>query len=436
MAGQPDSPRPISQELLKEGEAQAFIPYPPIGERLEHVPIYVRPDLHYYVHRMGFLPHTLKLYLHVPWMAQYLFRLNNAVMRDERNGISEHQKYRLSFIASRDNECRYCTAHTVLVLKRRWEYNEEELEKVLRLEDPIDEREAVAREFIHSASLDPASVTDDLRARLAAHFSPQEVMEIVLVLGFWKMYNTMHTVMGAPLEDPVQPFQDWVNKGLVETAARADPPAKRWHPSHHPATPSAEANGAFIPYAPVGEYLEHVPIYLRPELFYYISRMGFLPSTLRLYLHVPWAALYLFRLNNAVMRDERNALSEHFKYRLALLASRDNGCRYCTAHNVYTLKRRFQHSDEDLERLLHLEGPQDEREAVAMEFVHQGSLDPLGVTDDLRARLAAHFTPQEVMEIVLVVGFWKMYNTMHAAMAAPLEDQVLEFQDWVDIMPE
>ncbi len=68
--------------------------------------------------------------------------------------------------------------------------------------------------------------------------------------------------------------------------------------------------------------------------------------------------------------------------------------------------------------------------------MHQASLDPGGVSDELRQRLAAHFTPQEVMEIVLVVGFWKMYNTMHTAMDAPLEEPVLEYREYVKVSPE
>lgn len=211
MTAQSDSPNPITSDIADEGDDEAFIPYPPIGEHLEHVPIHVRPELHYYVSRMGFLPNTLKLYLHTPWIAEHLFKLNNAVMRDERNSLTEHFKYRLSFIASRDNECQYCTAHTVNVLKGRWGYDEEQLEHVLKMDQPEDEREAVAREFVHQASLDAAGVTDELRQRLAAHFTSEEVMEIVLVVGFWKMYNTMHTAMGVRLEDPVRPFEEWVN---------------------------------------------------------------------------------------------------------------------------------------------------------------------------------------------------------------------------------
>ncbi len=66
-----------------------------------------------------------------------------------------------------------------------------------------------------------------------------------------------------------------------------------------------------------------------------------------------------------------------------------------------------------------------------MQFVRQASRDATAVSDDLRANLARHFTPQEVMEIVLVIGFWKMYNTMHNAMNLPIEDPVLGYTGWV-----
>ena len=71
-----------------------------------------------------------------------------------------------------------------------------------------------------------------------------------------------------------------------------------------------------------------------------------------------------------------------------------------------------------------------------MEFATQASLDPAGVTDALRARLAAHFTPQEVMEIVVLVGFWKMYNLMHAAMALPIEDPMGGLEEWMHVQPK
>jgi AhpD family alkylhydroperoxidase len=204
------APLPITQDVVAEGESEAFIPYPPIGERLEHVPINVRPEVHYYISRMAFLPNAIKLYLHNPWSAEHLIRLNNAVMRSEQGSLSEEFKYRLALVASRDNECTYCTAHHAATLKRRWNYSEGDLNSVLSLDQPRDEREAVAFEYVHEASLDPTGVTDELRGRLAEHFTPEEVVEITLVLGFWKMYNTMHSAMGVPLEDPVLSDARWV----------------------------------------------------------------------------------------------------------------------------------------------------------------------------------------------------------------------------------
>jgi AhpD family alkylhydroperoxidase len=207
---QATAPLPITQDVVPEGESEAFIPYPPIGERLEHIPINVRPEVHYYISRMAFLPNAIKLYLHNPWSAEHLIKLNNAVMRSEQGSLTEEFKYRLAFVASRDNECTYCTAHHAATLKRRWNYTEGDLTGVLSLDQPADEREAVAFEYVHQASLDATGVTDELRSRLAEHFTPEEIVEITLVLGFWKMYNTMHTAMGVPLEDPVLGDARWV----------------------------------------------------------------------------------------------------------------------------------------------------------------------------------------------------------------------------------
>ena len=204
-------PMPTTTAIVPEGDSEAFIPYPPLGASLEHVPINVRPEVHYYISRMAFLPNAIKLYLHNPWSAEPLIRLNNQIMRGEQGTLSEEFKYKLAFIASRDNECTYCTAHHAETLQRRWQYSENDLKGVLSLDEPADEREAVAFEFVHQASLDPVGVTDELRSRLAEHFTPEQVVEIVLVMGFWKMYNTMHSAMGVPIEDPVLGQVGWVD---------------------------------------------------------------------------------------------------------------------------------------------------------------------------------------------------------------------------------
>lgn len=199
----------VTDEVVDEGVSQAFIPYPDLGENLENVPIYIRRDCVYYAQRMGFFPNCNKLYLHVPWIAEHMWRLNDAVMREERNSLSEHLKYRIAFAVSRTNQCSYCTAHHAGTLQRRWEYDEGELEDTLHQDKPQDKREEVAMEYAERASLDPNDVDDELRAKLAEHFTPQEVMEIVVLVGFWGMYNAMHAAMDVPIEDPMQGLDAW-----------------------------------------------------------------------------------------------------------------------------------------------------------------------------------------------------------------------------------
>lgn len=208
-----------SQNSVPDGTTTPpYIPFPDLGPDMKRVPVYVRPAVEFYAKRMGFLPDTIRLYLHVPWVAEAMFGMNNAVMRDERNALGEEFKYRLSMVASRDNECAYCTSHHVGVFKKRFGYDEKKIESVLRMEESTDPRETLAREFVHQASLDAVGVSDDLRARMAKTFTPQEYMEIVLVVGFWKMYNTMHNAMGIESEPSVIAFKNFVEISPVAKA--------------------------------------------------------------------------------------------------------------------------------------------------------------------------------------------------------------------------
>lgn len=204
------APKPIDT-IVNEGESRAFIPYFELGDGYENVPIYLRPALHYYAARMGFQPNCNKVYAHVPWMADHMIALNNSIMRDDRNELSEHFKYKLALSVARTHECEYCTSHHSGTLKRRWEYEDSDLETLLHADEPSDEAEAVAIEYANMASLDPNGVSDDLRARLAEHFNPQQVMEIVLCVGFWGMYAAMHAAMKLPIEEPMKGNEQWMH---------------------------------------------------------------------------------------------------------------------------------------------------------------------------------------------------------------------------------
>lgn len=190
-----------------------------------------------------------------------------------------------------------------------------------------------------------------------------------------------------------------------------------------------EEKEPFFPYADTKE----LPSVVGAQLEAYEARMGFLPNALKLYAHSPHILRQIIRMNNTVMRHEANVLSEEFKYRMAFIISRNHGCRYCCAHHANTIKKKFGYDDADLEDVLHLRGPRDEREAAAWAFVDAASRGPQYTTDELRDRLGDLFTPQEVIEIAATLGFWAFYNRIHSNLDVPIEQDLLHESGWVDV---
>src|SRR5271170_7984607 len=84
----------------------------------------------------------------------------------------------------------------------------------------------------------------------------------------------------------------------------------------------------FSPYVPDAEVVKK----LGPTVQPYMKRMGFLPNALKLYAYRPEIAETLFRLNSNIMRDPSSTLDQFLKRKLSAVASRTNGCTYCTAH--------------------------------------------------------------------------------------------------------
>src|SRR6059036_2504394 len=90
----------------------------------------------------------------------------------------------------------------------------------------------------------------------------------------------------------------------------------------------------FIPYVEEKDY----PPRLKPILDPYVRRMGFLPNALKLYMHRPEIAETLWKLNSNIMRDPSSTLDQNLKRRLGAVASKVNGCAYCTSHHCAILK--------------------------------------------------------------------------------------------------
>ena len=184
-----------------------------------------------------------------------------------------------------------------------------------------------------------------------------------------------------------------------------------------------------IPYAEMKDLPEH----LQKPLADYIERMGFLPNALKLYMHRPEIMQCMISVNNATMRDPSSHLSAELKRRVSLLCSALNHSAYCVAHNAGTMKKGAQgdgegwsYSDADVAKILDPDNSElDQMEAACMAYARAATIDPSEVPQEVVLKLAEVLTPPQVVELACVVGFWKMYNTIHESLYVPLEDELI-----------
>jgi uncharacterized peroxidase-related enzyme len=191
----------------------------------------------------------------------------------------------------------------------------------------------------------------------------------------------------------------------------------------------SEEQEPFIPYADP----ENIPDALQEKLHSYLARMGFLPNALKVYMHRPEIAEVLWTLNDTIMRDASSVLDQKLKRKCALVASKVNGCQYCTTHHCTIVKRATGGYDEgwgleqeEVDALLNQDySAEDEKQRACLDFVTAASLEPGRIAEDNYTRVKRHLTSEEIVELVSLVGFWKMYNTIHDSLRIPVEQALL-----------
>ena len=189
-------------------EEQPFIPYADRGA----LPEALKAPLEAYEKRMGFMPNALKLYMHRPELLACLVQLNNIVMRDPSSQLDAGLKRRISAICSYLNKSAYCVAHNTNTLMtdtgsdgEGWDFSDED---VMQLLDPAyapdDPAEKAAIAYARAATIDHSNVPDAVLSALAETLSPPQIVELACVVGFWKMYNSIHEALHIPIEEALQ----------------------------------------------------------------------------------------------------------------------------------------------------------------------------------------------------------------------------------------
>ncbi len=154
--------------------------------------------------------------------------------------------------------------------------------------------------------------------------------------------------------------------------------------------------------------------------------LGVIPNSIRTMARRPEIAAAYTALNVAVMTPAGGVTAE-FKRLIGYASSFASGCMYCRAHMILASER-FGASDERLAAVSDPEnsGVFSEAEVAALVFARAASEVPNAVTDEIGARLKAHWSDADVVEIMAVIALFGYLNRWNDSMGSALEDLPVE----------
>jgi len=148
------------------------------------------------------------------------------------------------------------------------------------------------------------------------------------------------------------------------------------------------------------------------------ARWGFTPNIVRALALRPDLAEAEDAWSRALMREGK--LPRVLKEAVATAVSVANRCDYCATSHAYAARREGGAGFIDAcSRLDFHTLPL--RERAALDFAVKAARDMRSVTERDVAAVRAHFTDEELIELVLVVGSFMMYNTFVTALGLEIE---------------
>ena len=150
--------------------------------------------------------------------------------------------------------------------------------------------------------------------------------------------------------------------------------------------------------------------------------LGFVPNSLLTMQRKPRIVTAFGELTAAVM-DPQGSVDPAFKRLLAHFASRAAGCQYCEAHSLVAAGISGL-PGEKLEALWEYQTSEhySEGERAALDFALAAGSVPNGVDNDLMSRLKAHWSDEQIVELLAAVCLYGFLNRWNDSMATDLED--------------
>lgn len=149
---------------------------------------------------LGFTPNSVLTMQRRPEIAKAFIALNKAVMANHGRVTSE-QKRLIGYLASLAAGCRYCQAHTALAAKR-YGASDDRLHAIWQYRDSplFTDAERAAFDFAVAASSVPNAVDDAIAEALHAHWTDEEIVEILGVISLFGFLNRWNDSMATTLE--------------------------------------------------------------------------------------------------------------------------------------------------------------------------------------------------------------------------------------------
>jgi len=150
---------------------------------------------------LGVVPNSVLTMQRRPAIARAFTELNKAVMTNHAR-VTAEQKRLIGYMASHASGCHYCEAHTVLAAERFGATPERLADLWSYRESPhFTEAERAAFDFAIAAASVPNAVTPEIAAALRAHWTDDEIVEILGVIALFGFLNRWNDSMGTRLEE-------------------------------------------------------------------------------------------------------------------------------------------------------------------------------------------------------------------------------------------
>ncbi|MEN1726809.1 MAG: carboxymuconolactone decarboxylase family protein [Pseudomonadota bacterium] len=173
-------------------------------------------------------------------------------------------------------------------------------------------------------------------------------------------------------------------------------------------------------------HVQPLPPETTPELAdtfeHFASILGFVPNSLLTMQRRP-EIVRAFGVLTAAVMDPQGSVEPGFKRLLAHFASRASGCQYCEAHSLIAAGISGV-AQEKVDAIWEYQSSPlySEAERVALDYALAAGSVPNGVDEALMTRLKAHWSDEQIVELLGAVCLYGFLNRWNDSMATDLED--------------